>query len=102
MTLHRYAKARDANEPEIVKALEAAGAAVVRLEPSTAGLPDLLVGYRGRNLLMECKKPLGPRGGDSHSPLSEDQVAFFQAWPGRAYVVRSAEQALRALEDCGA
>jgi hypothetical protein len=100
VTHHRYAKARDANEPEIVEALEAVGAVVVRLEPSVAGLPDLLVGYRGRNLLMECKLPPGPKGGTSHAPLTDDQVAFFQAWPGRAYVVRSAKQALQALKDC--
>jgi hypothetical protein len=99
MTIHRYAKARDANEPEIVAALEAAGAVVIRLEPSTAGLPDLLVGYRGRNILMEIKLPPGPRGGTGHSPLSDDQVAFMQAWPGAAYVVRSAEQALMRLEE---
>lgn len=99
MTLPRYAAARDANEPEIVEALEKVGAAVVRLDASVAGLPDLLVGYRGRNVLMEVKLPPGPQGGTSHSPLSDDQVAFMQAWPGPAYVVRSAKQALRALEE---
>ena len=99
MTLPRYAKARDANEPEIIAELEAVGAAVVRLEPSVAGLPDLLVGYRGRNILMEIKQPPGPKGGTSHAPLSEDQVAFFQAWPGPCYVVRTPKQALHALED---
>jgi hypothetical protein len=99
VTVPQYRKARDANEPEIIAELEAVGAAVVRLDPSVAGLPDLLVGYRGRNILMEVKMPPGPQGGTSHAPLSEDQLAFMQAWPGPCVVVRTPKQALHALED---
>lgn len=46
---------RDANEPEIVKALRKAGAMVWRL--SGPGLPDLLVSHRGRWMVIEVKRP---------------------------------------------
>lgn len=55
------ARQRDVNEAEIVRALEAIGATVTRL--NEAGVPDLLVGYQGKTKLLEVKRPLGPEGG---------------------------------------
>jgi hypothetical protein len=55
------ARQRDVNEGEIVRALEAVGATVTRL--NEAGVPDLLVGYQGKTKLLEVKRPLGPEGG---------------------------------------
>jgi Holliday junction resolvase len=49
-----YAKRRDENEPEIVKALEGIGAKVIRLD-----IVDLLVNYRGKIYLLEVKTPEG-------------------------------------------
>lgn len=55
MSLNRHAKRRDANEPEIVNALEKLGADVFRLDAPA----DLLVGLRGQWYLMEVKMPKG-------------------------------------------
>jgi hypothetical protein len=95
MSLHRYDAARDCNEAEIVAALRGVGATVVLI--SAVGVPDLLVGYRGRNFLLEVKQPLGPRGGGSHASLTDAQVEFIQQWRGEVCVVRSPEQALAAI-----
>lgn len=102
MTFAR-AKRRDENEPGIVQALEGAGAYVTRLDGD--GVPDLLVGYKGRSFLLEVKLPLGPRGGVHHhgregsrGDLTAAQVKWWDAWPGEpAIVVRSAAEALAAI-----
>ena len=60
MTIHRRAARRDSNEVEIVRALIAAGASVTHLS-GVDGLPDLLVGYQGRTVLLEVKH-LSPTG----------------------------------------
>jgi hypothetical protein len=69
-------KVRDANEPEIIAALEAIGAKVVPLEPSEPGLPDLLIGWRNQTFLQEVKNPEG------RNRLDPAQVTFHRLWPG--------------------
>ncbi len=96
MTLPRYDATRDANEAEIVEALERVpGVTVERL--SGEDLPDLIVGYRLRNYLLEVKLPIGPKGGESHSKLSPGQKAWHKGWCGQRAVVRSAWEALSAI-----
>ena len=94
MSLNRHATQRDANEPEIVAALRAAGASVWPLDEPL----DLLVGYRGRDYLLEVKLPLGPNGGESHSVPNDKQKRFMLTWRGqRPTVVRSIDDALAAV-----
>jgi hypothetical protein len=57
VSLSRKNPRRDANEPEIVQALEAVGADVYRL--SGRGLPDLLVRFRGVLYAGEVKTAKG-------------------------------------------
>ena len=64
--MRRYAARRDANEGEIVRALEKVGASVLRLHDI-----DLLVGFRGRNYLLEVKDG---RKSPSNRPLTPQQV----------------------------
>jgi Holliday junction resolvase len=52
----RRAARTDANQDGIVAALRGAGASVQSLAATGKGCPDLLVGWRGANLLMECKQ----------------------------------------------
>jgi hypothetical protein len=67
----RYAARVDANQRQIITALEAAGADVWVI-----GLPvDLLVGYKGHTFLVEVKN--GPR-----KRLTALQADFFENWSG--------------------
>lgn len=97
----KYARRRDENERPIVQALERVGATVTRMD--AAGVPDLLVGFRGETFLLEVKLPLGPQGGVHHNgdgarDMTAAQVAWWGRWTGRkAVVVRSVEDALRAI-----
>ena len=98
----KYARARDANEKEIVAALIAIGCTVSRL--GDTGVPDLLVGYHGHTVLLEVKLPLGVRGGVHHNghggkgDLTRAQVIWWDSWRGSpAHVVRSAAEALAAV-----
>ena len=89
----------DRNQDDIVNALENIGCSVVDLSGTpkrarTKGLPDLLVGWRGKNYLMEVKalKETNKRG-----RLRESQYEFFAKWKGQCCVIRSLEDALREL-----
>ena len=97
MSLNRRAARRDANEPEIVEALQTAGATVQTL--SAKGVPDLLVGFRGETYLFEVKIPLGPLGGaPQHQHLNKKQDEWHRKWRGgTCVVVRSVDDALRAI-----
>lgn len=82
MKRRSHAVARDANEPEIIKALRAIGCIVHPLNKPL----DLLVGYRGINYLIEVKTDKGK--------LTEDQEKFIPEWRGQLCVVRTPEQAI--------
>jgi hypothetical protein len=85
----RRAHKVDGNQAEIVAALRAVGATVQILSAVGDGCPDILVGRNGRNYLMEIKVPGGK--------LTPDQVEWHCGWRGRARIVESKRDALKAL-----
>lgn len=95
----RRAARRDANEGPIVEALVAVGAAVQRL--NGAGVPDLLVEFRGVLRLIEVKNPDAKGGGkyntgDGH--LTKAQTRWWREWKGRTpTVVTTPADALSAI-----
>lgn len=89
MTLNRHAKKRDANEIHIIRTLQKVGASVQRLNEK--GCPDLLVGFRGRNYIIEVKNPKGK------NTITEDQQRWLTAWQGEAYIVTSPQTALEII-----
>jgi hypothetical protein len=95
MGLARWGNARDTNEKAIIEALVAIGCTVFQLDRPC----DLLVGYRGRNFLLEVKLPLGPRGGISHSKPNDDQVEFDRTWRGQFEIVRTPEEAIEVVTE---
>lgn len=100
MSIHRTAAKRDASEPAIVEALVRAGASVHRI--SARDVPDLLVGWRGRNLLMEVKTPPPPLKRPPKRPRpdqrTEGQRLWASAWRGDApHVVCTPQEALAIL-----
>lgn len=91
----RRAAKRDANEREIIEALESLGGVTVQ-QLDGAGVPDLLVGCDGVNLLLEVKDGDKP---PSARKLTRDQVAWHSGWRGQVHTVCNVEQALEVVAD---
>lgn len=92
--MRRAAKV-DANQPEIVAALRAAGATVISLAACGSGIPDLLVGHAGKTALIEVKDGSLP---PSKRQLTPDQLKWHGEWTGGTLaVVCDVESALRVL-----
>lgn len=79
-------KRTDANQAEIVKALRDIGASVTILSQVGHGVPDLLVGFRRSNMLLEVKT--------EGSGLTSDEAKWFAEWRGQVYVARTVDQAI--------
>lgn len=86
-----YAKRKDDNQSEIVDALRAIGCTVMVMHVPC----DLLVGYRGRNVLLEVKDGAKP---PSARKLTTDQVIFQADWRGQYDVVKSIDEAIAAVQ----
>lgn len=84
----------DANQPEIVRVLRGVGANVQHLHMVGRGCPDILVGFRGRNFLLEIKDGSLP---PSRRGLTKDELDWHDAWQGQVAVVNDADEALRAI-----
>lgn len=78
----------DGNQADIVAALRAVGATVQPLHTVGKGCPDLLVGYRGVNHLLEVK---------NGSDVTDDQRQWIGTWCGMVTVVHSVDQALQSI-----
>ena len=91
----KHAARVDANQPQIVAALERVGCQVLHLHRVGGGCPDLLVKTRGgRLLLLEIKdgsKIPSKRG------LNISQKRFHEDWQPCCRVVESVEDALKAV-----
>ena len=85
----RWAAKVDANQAEIVDALRQAGASVLVLSRVGQGCPDLAVGFRGKTFFMEIKTVRGA--------LTPAEDEFMYKWRGHYAIVRTPEEALRAI-----
>lgn len=90
----RRAARVDDNHAAIVHTLRTCGAAVQSLADVGQGVPDLLVSWKGQNLLIEVKDG---RKAPSQRRLTAAQLAWHSAWPGVVYVVECPEDALEVL-----
>jgi hypothetical protein len=92
----RRAAKIDANQPEIVEALEAHRCSVKSLAAVGDGCPDLLVWspWTRSHELLEVKD--GAKS-PSRRKLTDDQVKFHAKWGGPIHVVTSVDEALRAV-----
>jgi Holliday junction resolvase len=76
----------DNNQTQVVKALRDLGATVQHLHGVGKGCPDIVVGFKGKNLLLEIKD------GDK-KVLTPDQVNWHKLWKGQVNVVTSVDEA---------
>lgn len=76
----------DRNQAAIVAALRKIGANVQPIHTQGMGVPDLLVGLRGKNYLLEVKV-----GKEKLTPM---EAEWMTNWRGQVCVVRSPEEAI--------
>jgi hypothetical protein len=84
----------DANQRQVVEGLQKFGASVAVLSTVGHGIPDVVVGFRGKNFLLELKD------GDkvpSARKLTPAQEMWHAAWKGHTAVVHSLEEAIREI-----
>lgn len=84
----------DQNHSEIVKGLRAVGASVQSIAAVGKGAPDLLVGTKRRNYLLEVKNSDMP---PSKRKLTEAEAAWHQCWRGQVSIVHSLDEALAVI-----
>ena len=89
----RAAKA-DANQPDIVQTFRDLGATVQHLHTVGMGCPDIIVGFRGVNYLVEIKDGSKPPSGQKLTPPEQ---YFFDHWNGQVCIVNSPDAAANLL-----
>ncbi len=80
----------DSTQAQIVKELRRLGMEVEHLHTVGKGCPDILVGYRGKNVLLEIKR-------DEKAKLTPDQVIWHSVWKGQVAVVSNPQAAIKAV-----
>jgi len=85
----RWAAKVDSNQVAIVEALRAVGASVLILSRVGQGCADLCAGFRGRNFFLEVKTDKGK--------LTPAEKEFQDSWNGNYAIVRTADEALKAI-----
>jgi Holliday junction resolvase len=87
----KYARKIDANQPEIVKALRAAGCTVEHLHAVGSGCPDLLCAIDNHTFLIEVKDGAKP---PSEQKLTPHQIEWHAGWKAPVHIVNSIDGAL--------
>lgn len=91
------AKRIDSNQTEIVKQLRKIGVSVQHLHELGDGCPDLLLGFRGKNYLIELKDGAKP---PSKRKLTEDEEKFFAEWRGQVSKCDTLDEILKVIGLC--
>ena len=92
----RRAARKDGNQDQIVDDLRKAGASVQSLSGLGEGVPDLLVGWRGRNFTFEIKDPIQK---PSKRTLTDDEKIWHALWRGQVTVIEKTEDALKVMQE---
>jgi hypothetical protein len=80
----------DDNQKQIVRYLREKGVSVSVTSATGKGFPDLVCGYRGKNILLELKDGAKPLSAQNLTP---EQRIWHYDWKGQVAVVNSPEAA---------
>ena len=91
----RWDAKTDQNHTALLKQIrKIPNVSVCDLSGAGSGVPDVCLGFQGRNYFIEIKRPdVAP----SASKLNDKQQEFFETWRGQAQVVRTLADVLAVL-----
>lgn len=88
-------KRTDSNHAEIIKALrKIPNLSVFSTHEVGKGFPDIVIGYKGINYLIEIKDGNKP---PSARKLTDVEVKFHQDWKGQIKIVNNLDEVLNLL-----
>jgi len=91
----RRAAKIDSNQQQIVKALrKIPGVSVAVTSQLGKGYPDLNIGYKGKNYLVELKDGNKVK---SQQKLTEDETEWHNNWKGHVIVCNSLDQIIEEI-----
>ncbi len=79
----------DTNQRAITLALRQVGASVQPLHTIGRGCPDLLIGFRGINFLLELKIP--------GNKLTSDEVEWHETWRGQVRIISTIDEVFKLI-----
>ena len=83
---------KDGNQEEIVNRLRSLGLSVASTHQLGNGLPDIMVGFKGKNYWYEIKDPAQP---PSKRRLTKEENHFSLSWKGHVNTVTTHVDILR-------
>ena len=87
-----YKKRVDENQKSLIHTFICLGASVLNLSTVGRGCPDLLIGYKGKTVLVEIKS-------STKATFTEPQIKFMQEWRGGAVSrIDSVDAAIRLIK----
>lgn len=86
----------DDNQKEVVAGLRRIGCTVHHLSSLGKGCPDLLIGFKGVNYLVELKDGSKP---PSRRKLTPDELKWIKNWKGQVNVCCSIEEIIKLLNN---
>jgi len=87
----RRAARIDGNQNQVVKELRQMGCSVAISSAIGKGFPDIVVGYNGRNYLLELKDPAQP---PSARKLTPDEKVWHDKSRGSVHIILTAQEAM--------
>ncbi len=84
----------DCNQAAIINALRSIGCTVQDLSQLGKGCPDVLIGYKGRNYLVEIKN-----AADRSPRLTVREEQWIRQWRGQVSVITTSGDAIAVLQD---
>ncbi len=82
----------DGNHTAVMDALRAAGISALSIAAVGNGCPDIVAGFRGRNVLIEVKD--GDKA-PSARKLTPDEAKFHDSWMGYVVIANSPLEAVQ-------
>jgi hypothetical protein len=88
-------KRTDSNHVEIIKALrKIPNLSVFSTHEVGKGFPDIVIGYKGINYLIEIKDGKKP---PSARKLTDSEVKFHQDWNGQISIIKNLDELLQII-----
>lgn len=94
----RLAAKVDTNQPMMVMVLRHLGYSVAVTSQLGKGFPDLVVGRRGINVLVEVKDPDKP---PSKRKLTADEMEWHDKWKGIVITAQTVDDVVQAFSSLG-